>query len=985
MAHDNEMLKEYLIEAQENLAELESALLDLEQSPQSRPTLDTCFRHAHTIKGASGYMGFTRTNSLTHTMENVFDALRKGTISPSAGLMSVLFQAYDRLSKLVEEVAFPDGETSDTSDILEALKGILEKKDEPQDTPPVLSATEMEVPKPLEAVQPEPSSEVLSAQDVSLIEEGQTEEDQELIEIYKEEINSLYNQLSAASDLDVETAQKIMADMQRVTNYVGYDNIIAELNALEQELSTLWQEADDAKIAQETLCARLFKIFEPVTGGMFVFKQDDIKPDVSSAFEDDPELYGIFVDFIKENIAPLKAIPDIPDEAWIVGCQHSLEQIRSSAHYMDYMEIVTLMSEWEEKLTESLTSMQSAGAFNPIPMRSMWQRLVMIVPELSQYNEVTSSEEEKAGLEAEETGEVQSLAQSDDELLQEFAGISADISFDESLDQSMEQSFAYVAEESAVGQVSEAMVETMPEAIEAMIEASEEKDTLGMAMDSLFDEHTKQATPAAEPASEPLQFEDKDKIAAIERLIEPTRAEPLWKEPIKTEPTPKSKLAEPSAASQTVRLELEKVEGLLSEVSEMVVLRSALGHLAEDLRDVYSGLRAHHVSISSLKPLKEVITKVGEHTASMSRVVQNMQDTVMRMRMLPVKQLFDRYIRVVRDLSVKLGKQVALVMDGEETGLDKRVMEQMADPMLHLIRNAVDHGCETSEERKLAGKPEKATILLSAAQEAGQVVIRIRDDGKGLDRNALIKKAASSGILKEVDAQKMSDDRVWDLIFLPGISTAATVSDTSGRGVGMDVVKRNVEKIGGSITISSHAGWGTEIAIRIPLTLAIIKALLVKVGRQTMAIPLNAVQETIRIKRDETSQIEGFEVFSLRQDTVPLIRLAKIFKGTGAEQNAEKLFVVLVKHGDIEAGLSVDKLIGQQEVVIKPLAEYLTDQPGFAGATILGDGSIAFIVDIPAVLSRAKDFIRASQKAMERNVISLDLGKDTFEMGGAIH
>ncbi len=977
MAHDNEMLKEYLVEAQENLAELESALLSLEQSPQSRTTLDACFRHAHTIKGASGYMGFSRTNTLTHAMENIFDALRKGTVSHSGRLMNVLFQAYDRLANLVEEVALPEGETSDTTDVLELLRSIMEKKDELMQEAAQTGNSDVAVAS--QESSPEfsespPVSEVLSSMPESL-----ADDDQELIEIYREEIKSLFNQVSEAVTLDIDSAKKIVADMKRVTNYVGYDNIMTQLNVFEQELDALWQDADGEKARKDLMCERLFRIFEPVTGGLLVYSQDVAAPsDSAGTFEDDPELYGIFVDFIKENMAPLQTIPDMPDEEWIVGCQNSLEQIRSSAHYMDYMDIVALISEWEERLTESLTSMQNRGVFDPEPMRNMWKRLGALVPEIVQS----------------QAGGMENVSQ-DAELLQDFASAS----FGDALDSSMDQSFLSI-EETVSKQPSEGLAEQTPseadllqafasssfddaldKSMEQSLLATEEyvtkqevmekepgeagEDSLGMAMDGLFDQHTQSIAPSLEISA---QFEE-EKIAP-QKFLEPVRPQPARQE---LEPKPKLS-PEPSAASQTVRLELEKVEGLLSEVSEMVVLRSALGHLSEDLRDVYSGLRTHHVSLAALKPLKEVITKVGEHTASMSRVVQNMQDTVMRMRMLPVRQLFDRYPRVVRDLSVKLGKQVSLVMEGEETGLDKRVMEQMADPMLHLIRNAVDHGCEMPDVRKSLGKPERATILLSAAQEGGQVVIRIRDDGKGLDRGAIIKKASAAGLLKEIDAQKMSDERIWELIFLPGISTAETVSDTSGRGVGMDVVRRNVEKIGGTISVQSHPGWGAEISIRIPLTLAIIKALLVKVGRQTMAIPLNAVQETLRLKKGETSQIEGFEVFSLRQDTVPLIRLAKIFKGTGAEQDAEKLFVVLVRHGDIDAGLSVDKLIGQQEVVIKPLAEYLTDQPGFAGATILGDGSIAFIVDIPVVLSRAKDFIRTSQRVMERKVISLDIG-----------
>jgi len=351
----------------------------------------------------------------------------------------------------------------------------------------------------------------------------------------------------------------------------------------------------------------------------------------------------------------------------------------------------------------------------------------------------------------------------------------------------------------------------------------------------------------------------------------------------------------------------------------------------------------------------------------------------MQMRMLPVSHLFNRYPRMVRDLARKLDKKVELHIEGAETALDKRVIEQMADPLLHIIRNAVDHGIEKPDLRMKFGKEPAGKLVLSATQEGNFVVLKIRDDGRGFDREALVEKAVSMGILGRREAGALPDEKLWNIIFLPGVSTAYMVSDTSGRGVGMDVVRKNVEKLGGSIKIRSFPGQGAEFTVRIPLTLAIIHALLVRVGHQILAIPLSVVQETLRVSPEEASSVEGYEIISIRQQTVPLIRLNRVFRGTGAEDSPDRLFVVMVKQGEIEAGLGVDQLLGQQQIVIKPLAEYLTDQPGFSGATILGDGSIALILDIPAVLDRAKSFILRRQHMMEKMTMGLE------EAGGMIH
>jgi len=327
---------------------------------------------------------------------------------------------------------------------------------------------------------------------------------------------------------------------------------------------------------------------------------------------------------------------------------------------------------------------------------------------------------------------------------------------------------------------------------------------------------------------------------------------------------------------------------------------------------------------------------------------------------------------MVRDLCQKLAKDVELSLRGTETALDKQVIEQLADPLQHIIRNAIDHGIETPEYRLKKGKPAKGSLSIAASQEGNFVIISISDDGKGLDRDQIVKKALSSGIITPEALREMNEEQIWNLIFVPGISTAGSVSDISGRGVGLDVVKKNIEKIGGAVIVRSSKDRGTTFLLRIPLTLAIIKGLTVKVGKQAMVIPISAVYETFRIDDTEVSRVEGYEIISRRQETLPLIRLGSIFRGTGAPENPDRFFAVRVRLGELDACLGVDGLLGQQEVVIKPLSDYLMDQPGFAGATILGDGSIALILDLPAVLEKSRGFIHKRQQLLERTALGLD-------------
>jgi two-component system chemotaxis sensor kinase CheA len=347
-----------------------------------------------------------------------------------------------------------------------------------------------------------------------------------------------------------------------------------------------------------------------------------------------------------------------------------------------------------------------------------------------------------------------------------------------------------------------------------------------------------------------------------------------------------------------------------------------------------------------IKQVKGLTFRLNEATVSLGRVANELQEGVMRIRMLPISQLFSRYPRLIHDLVRESGKQVNLDIRGQDTELDKMVIEQIADPLIHIIRNAVDHGIEFPDERKKIGKPESGRLSLEAYHESNHVVIEVSDDGKGIDTDRVKAKAIEKQLVTAEDLDKMSLKDIFGLIMLPGFSTADQVTHTSGRGVGMDVVKKNVEKLNGTIEIESKRGISTHFQIKIPLTLAIIPALLVKAEHKLFTIPLSVVDETIRIFKQDISTIEDIEVIHLRDQTIPLLRLSEVFNMRKDRPDNEKYFVVIVSTGIKQVGLVVDSLLGQEEVVIKPLEDYIQENSGFSGATILGDGQISLILDV---------------------------------------
>ncbi len=396
-----------------------------------------------------------------------------------------------------------------------------------------------------------------------------------------------------------------------------------------------------------------------------------------------------------------------------------------------------------------------------------------------------------------------------------------------------------------------------------------------------------------------------------------------------------------SALEQTIRVEVKRLDHLMNLIGELVLGKNRLLKIYDDVEERYEGEKF-------LEELNQVVS-------SISVVTTDLQIAVMKTRMLPIAKVFNKFPRLVRDLSRELNKEIELVISGEDTELDKSIIEEIGDPLVHIIRNSCDHGIESAEERKMLGKPPKGTIELKAYNEGNQIVIEVKDDGKGLDPELLKRKALEKGLISPREADNMGNKEAYTLIFRPGFSTAKEVTNVSGRGVGMDVVKTNIEKLNGIIDIDSEIGKGTVIKLKIPLTLAIIQSLLVGVQEEYYAIPLASVLETVRISLEDIYMIEGKNVLRLRDEILSLVKLSDIFGVEQIYEASEHAYVVVIGLAETKLGIIVDYLVGQEEIVIKSMGDYLQGIEGIAGATIRGDGKVTLIVDIAALMDMAKN------------------------------
>jgi len=386
------------------------------------------------------------------------------------------------------------------------------------------------------------------------------------------------------------------------------------------------------------------------------------------------------------------------------------------------------------------------------------------------------------------------------------------------------------------------------------------------------------------------------------------------------------------AADSTIRVDIERLDDLMNLVGELVLARNRLAQATQTLLEKYERI--------------EMSKHIADVSSQIDFVTTELQMAVMKTRMIPIEKVFNGLPLLARDLMRTTGKEVDLQIYGKETELDKSIIEELNDPLVHMVRNAIDHGIESPEERKKQGKPQQGIVVVNAERDGNYILITMEDDGRGIDAEQIKQKAIEKGLISEAQAQEMSTTEFLNMIFIPGFSTKHETTNVSGRGVGMDVVKTNIAKLKGIVEINSEVGKGTIITLKVPLTLAIIQGLLMKVADEIFAVPLSAVLEIIRIVPQEIYTIQGREVIRLRDLVLPLARMSDIIGNPKASQQSPVAYVVVVGWAEKRIGLLVDSLQGQKEVVIKALGNYLGDVPGIAGSTILGDGSVILVIDV---------------------------------------
>ena len=727
----------------------------------------------------------------------------------------------------------------------------------------------------------------------------------------------------------------------------------------------------------------------------------------------DRELFTIFLNQLNSG---LQVIADAAEKLRtgdepgpvLEQCTEQVATLRSSANYMEYEDLRSVYDNWLQQLQGINTTLSKGGE---IDTEDLIQTVLLArIERVKQFFQSLPEADEEPQPDSADDGDIAMDASHDlaAAIAEQFRDLDPDFKSISMEDLVGEDQFAALDDPVDTGD-DIALLDKLASAFDARLGSSIEKLEQPLSEDienNLLsgDEAFKPAMFAAEPPPITVQdniepsVDEPNEIGIVETMLfseaqsESPKDHPASEEPAKSF-SEKAEVKKPAAVAntasesqerrnrynlgrrqtdkyhdrvqkQSLRVDAAKIDALMNQVGELVVSRSGFNQLFADMRGLQLILKqSQKLDTREMQLIKDITNRINEATLSLGRVTTELQENVMKVRMLPIAQLFSRYPRLVHDLVRNTQKRVELEIYGEETELDKMVIEQLADPLIHIIRNAVDHGIEDEVSRRQKGKSETGALRLEAYHEGNFVVIEISDDGQGIDGALIRRRALEKGFVTAEELEELNEQQVTALIMRPGFSTADEVTHTSGRGVGMDVVKDSIEKLNGTIDITSTLGTGTLFKIKIPLTLAIIPALLVRLSEEIFTIPLSTVEETIRVPREEISTIEGVEVFTLRDNTIPLIRLGRIFNMETAGKEPQELFVVIVNTGAKEVGFVVDELVARQEVVIKPLEDYLQEKSGFSGATILGDGGISLILDVYELVDLSLDQHSSKAKA----------------------
>lgn len=973
---DPELFADFIAEAKEHLETIEPNLLELEKTPDNLALLNDIFRPMHSLKGASGFLGLNRINQLAHKSENILDELRKGSMVVTSEIMDVILASTDALRQMIDNLEVNNSEGDVEIDhIMAQIDAIMAGESAPA---PAAGEPEPAPETPVEDVSlmteqaaPEvicPASGEESAAPAPLSDEGETDagpgmstkdwvaglpaseayaltafgeghlkdfidESFEIIENLNTGLLELEENPTGQDGL-VNDLFRFFHNMKGNSGIIGYN----ELNALTHEAETLLNNVRQGKITPSHELIDLLLLVVDVMEALV--QKIDVTSGQASPFDTilvlkqlQQVLAGGPISLPREVLAAQgeakgasNAALDQPTE--MEAPAHE-EQVKNTPVEVVKPTIIPVGSEGDdadvfrvtvrqqiEIIHAALQTLKKDGTHKD-SIDAIYRCLTAI------KNACNFVGQNDIKLYAERTAGIVEQGRKTDldfglmvDLLQQEVSI-----IDDMVQKALNEGKIGAATGPGAAPAASEPAEPAPVAHAGETPAPQAQPSPPANPALAAPKPSAQApapAPTAAPASRPAA------------PSAPTKPKPSTPKAA----TPSAPAGDAHKSSSTIRVDHERLDHLMNLIGELIINRNRYTLIARSLED-----GGPEVDIS------QVAQSLSETTYAMARISDDLQDTIMKVRMVPVSSVFSRFPRLVRDLSRKSGKEVDLVMEGEETELDKSVVEVIGDPLVHLIRNSVDHGIESEEVRVAAGKPAKGKVTLRAFHKGNSVAIEIEDDGKGIDPEKMREVAIRKGVITPEEASQLDDRESMELIFAPGFSSADKITDISGRGVGMDVVRTNIKNLKGSVNTNSEVGKGTRFTLSLPLTLAIIDALMVNVSGQMYAIPLDAVSETTKIEAVRLTDVKGRKAVTLRGEVLGIVELAEMLGLPRTDPLPDVLSVVVIHDNDRRLGLVVDRLLERQEIVIKPLGAYLGDLKGISGATIMGDGSVILILD----------------------------------------
>ena len=932
----------------------------------------------HSLKGASGFLGLNKINGLAHKAENILDELRQGSLAVNTGIMDVILAATDALRTLVDnlEESGVEGDV-DTSPIIQRIEILLEGGVVEHESAAPESSAAKSAPEPAAEAAPASNATTNEARaddpaeglriprvDTSVVGEPYeltTVGEGHLADFLEEahEIIASLNQSLLELEGNTDGSELINDIFRYFHNLKGNSGIIgyAELNALTHEAETLLNRVRKGEIrASQGLIDLLLAVVDlieamiekvemstgkasPLDASRFVALLQRVTEEGEEVAERLVSNGDVLQGDDSEPAPAMDAVPDPPAaEDATAETPSSPEETPSAASGYD-PEDLSIFEQTSIQQLDNIAYALARLAEDP--------SLNEIVDGL--YRTLTTIQNSAGymGLDA-----VKVYAERTAGLVDQ--GRKSGIGFEMLLDM-LRQECEILSDmlRAELGKlVGEPGTELAAEAPQAEHAAPEAKSVVETAAPP---ESAKAPKPVPEPAPKPPAV---PKAAAAPEPAKASKPAAAAKPAAPASPPAaapaKADDKQPQAAKQkvstTIRVDHQKLDHLMNLIGELIINRGRYTMLARALDD-------------GQQEVAEVAQQLTETTYALSRISDDLQDTIMKVRMVPVSTVFSRFPRLVRDLSRKCGKQVELITEGEDTELDKSVVEEIGDPLVHLVRNSMDHGLEESGEREAVGKSTKGHVWLRAYYKGNSVAIEVEDDGRGIDPERMRETAIRKGVITPEEAKALDDREAIELIFAPGFSSAETVTDVSGRGVGMDVVKNNIKNLKGSVHTASEVGKGTKFTLTLPLTLAIIDALMVQVAGETFAIPLDAVSETTKIETRRLTDVNNRKAVTLRGEVLGIVELSELLDMPANTEDRDILPVVVIHDNERRLGLVVDRLLERQEIVIKPLGQYLSgfNLRGLSGATIMGDGSVVLILDPHEIYSIATAISRGTE------------------------